>query len=174
METTLPFTVFNKIDQKAFRKYAFKTYLGNYRASFLGLIGLFLLYNGIKDVYRIENGVHTIGNYNFFIGIVLILNVVYYALSESKTISRLPYLNEGENYQFDEEGIFIESDYRKLFYPWNKLFSYSETKDFLILHANTIHGVYLQKNLYTTGQLDFLKNKIGVVFNKSGHSNYNK
>lgn len=165
MESILSFKVFNKIDIKAFRKYALKTYLGNYRASFPGLIGLFLLYQGIKKFHKLENDVHVIDDYSLFIGIVLTINVLYYAFSESKTISRLPYMTEGENYLFNEEGILIESGYRKIFYPWSSVFGYSETKDFLILHANTIHGVYLQKNQYTSEQLSFLKTKVGVQLN---------
>lgn len=166
METNLPFTVFNKIDLKDFRKFLIINYLQQYSFIFPGIVGIFLLYLGIKNGFEIHDNNVISENYQFFLGIVLLINTIYQISKESKKLTQIPYLKSGEIFRFEEEGLFIESEFRKLFYPWNAIFGYSETKDFLILHANTIHGVYLAKNDYTPEQLSFLKNKVGIPLNK--------
>lgn len=144
MDNLESFSVFNKVETKPFRKYVMLGLLRDYNTIFPAIIGIFLFYVGIKDFYKIENDVATFGNYSFFIGIVLILNLIVQINATSKKYLKVPSVSDGELLTFDTKGFSSSSEYSKQFYDWKGV-GFSETKDYLILYKNLLSGTYLQK-----------------------------
>jgi len=123
--------------------------------------GLYLLITVILYHLKIINYYSDTPYFDFFCGLFLLFGPILITLIAVRQFNSNPSFQHNIKYTFSDKGMAVEGHTFKGEFLWAHIIKQKEISKFLILYHSKRMGNFIDKTKLTTGQLQFIKAKVG-------------